>query len=92
MLQAADIAVSIVDTEVRTEEHALNRCDVNIRIGKDTPLLQTIVLVMVKLTHRVLTVTHTTYGTREGHAINLIDGQCGRHLQRILQRGTINAV
>ena len=92
MLQAADIAVSVVDTEVRTEEHTLNWCDVNICIGKDTPLLQTIVLIMVKLTHWVLAVAHTTYGTRESHAVNLIDRQCGRHFQRILQWCTIHAV
>ena len=92
MLQTANIAIGIVDTEVRTEEHALNRGDVNIGVGKDAPLLQTIILVMIELTHGVLAVAHSTYRTRESLTVDLVYGQCGGNLQGILQRSTVHII
>ena len=47
---------------------------------------------MVKLAHGILTVAHTTYRTRECLTVDFINGQCGSHLQGILQRRTIHAV
>ena len=49
VLHGADIAVCVVDTEVRAEEHALDRCDIYICICKDTPFLQAVVLVVIEL-------------------------------------------
>ena len=87
--QCADVTIGIVDTEVRTDQQSFDGGDVGIGVGKDAPFLQTVVLVMIELAHWVLAVRHTTYRTGECLAVNLVNGQRGRHFQGVLQRCTI---
>ena len=82
----------VVKTEVGTQCKTLDGLNVDVAITKDTPHLQTVVAVVIKLAKRVLTVAHPTYRTREGNAVLFIDRYCGRHLQCVLQRLTVNLV
>ena len=45
---------------------------------------------MIFFANRVLTVTHSTYRTGKGHAVNLIYWYCWSHFQSILHRCTIH--
>ena len=63
--KGADKCAVKVKTEVRTEQKSLHRLDVNISVTEDSPYIKTVVSVVIKLTYRVLTVTHTTYRTCE---------------------------
>ena len=92
VLQRADVAIGVVDTEIRTEEHALHRSDVDIGIGKDAPFLQAVVLIMIKFAQGVLAVAHTTHRTREGYTVLFVDGQRGSNLQSVLQRSAVDVI
>ena len=47
---------------------------------------------MIELAQGVLAVAHATHRTRECHAVFFVDGQGGRHLECILQRGAVYIV
>ena len=87
-----DILRPQVETEVRAEQQALDRLDVNKGVTEYTPHLQAVVAVVIEFTHWVLAVAHATHRTREGHAILFIYRQCRGHLQSILQRLAVHLV
>ena len=74
----------VVDTEVGTEHEALERLDVDVGVSEQSPIVEVVVLVMVKLTQGVLAVAHATDWSGERGAVCLIHWHRRRHLQGVL--------
>ena len=79
-----------IDTEVRTEGQSFQRFDVDIGVAEETPVVEVVVLVLIKLTERVLAVAHSAYRSCECSTILLIYRYRWRHLQCVLHRRSIN--
>ena len=80
----------IVKTEIGAEHKTFERLDVNESVSEKSPYVQAVVAVEIKLTQRILTVTHAAYGTRESDTVDFIYRHCRSHLERVFKRLTID--
>lgn len=90
MRHCIDERRGVVDTEVRAEDESFERLDVDKGIAKDTPVVEVVVLVMVKFAQLVLAVAHATYRSGECCTVLLVNRDGRRHLERVLHRSRIH--